>query len=169
MSPPSPPLVLEHVLSLLLVFSLHPVSNFSRLSLTLDSLPLYDIAFLVWARGGEGALAPSCRAPQGHNQTKEIFRYFFIYFFNFFDDEKVGRLCHRWMLKFGENKTSDSKTDKMCDLKTSHSLFLEPDSKTSHSLFLEPPHSLLLVRHIRRLPLSFSCFHFRFPLFLLSS
>jgi len=74
---------LEHVLSLLLVFSLRPVSNLSRLSLTLVSLPLYDIAFLVWARGGEGALAPSCRAQQDHNQTREIFTYFYFFFIFF--------------------------------------------------------------------------------------
>ena len=29
-----------------------------------------------WARSGDGALAPSCRAPHGHDQTREIFRYF---------------------------------------------------------------------------------------------
>jgi len=26
-------------------------------------------AFPTWARGGEGALAPSCRVPQGHDHT----------------------------------------------------------------------------------------------------
>jgi len=29
----------------------------------------------TWARGGEGALAPSCHAPQGHDQTREVFQF----------------------------------------------------------------------------------------------
>jgi len=34
----------------------------------------------LWARGGEGALAPSCRAPQGHDQGHDVFQFFFHFF-----------------------------------------------------------------------------------------
>jgi len=38
------------------------------------------IVFCYVARGGEGILAPSCRAPQGHDQTREICFPFFAKF-----------------------------------------------------------------------------------------
>jgi len=36
-------------------------------------------AFPTRAHGGEGALAPSCRAPQGHDQPREILRFYNIW------------------------------------------------------------------------------------------
>jgi len=35
-----------------------------------------------WARGGEGAFAPSCRVPQGHDQTMEICALFYFILFD---------------------------------------------------------------------------------------
>ena len=35
-----------------------------------------DTLFATWARGGEGALAPSCRAPQGYDETSEIILFY---------------------------------------------------------------------------------------------
>ena len=41
--------------------------------------PEQEFKSRFWARVGEGALAPSCRAPQGHDQTLGKFPFFLIF------------------------------------------------------------------------------------------